>query len=210
MKTIQKIKDKTTHYGKVAAIIGMSLLPYTVKAGSLELEKTQDVTTTDVKVGGDLGKGLGYFMRSRTSADNNDNINTFVVGDITYNLGKGTQIVGEIQRAKGMGTMPRLGVETYQKVGPFDVYSIATHTLKKEDNIEALLNLSLKKTMSKDWNAIGNIEGLVGYNRNNLDRQYSLARIRTGVEKDSKQAGLSLNVSEGSKPQVGVYGKVSF
>ena len=212
-KIVKKIIEQGKHYAKIGAIVGLALMPLKAQSGSLELSILEDTKTTDIKAGGNLGKGFGYFFRSRMTSDNDDNVYAFSIGDLTYKLGNGINAVGEVQRAPGMGLIPRVGIEGYKQIGPIGIYGITTHSLKGEDNVEAIVSASVKKALSKDWTAIGKIEGIVDYNTDNFslnNRNYAISRLRLGAEKDGKEIGFALDVSEGSKPQVGVYGTVSF
>jgi len=101
-------------------------------------QTTQVQTTTiDTKIGGEIGD-VGYFMRSRIGINhaNEDNVDLFSMIDLSYPLGKGFNLMTEIQFTPGSPVDPRAGMFWAGNAGPIALYAQLTRNWSANPNTE--------------------------------------------------------------------------
>jgi len=183
------------------------------KAESLEAMCGNQSCATDLKVSGTIAPKFGIFARQTMGVDYQNQVSSFGLVDLTYNVEGGLDAVAEAQYSPGMGFMPRVGLQYFHSLGDFSVYALATASLKEPMYGEVLANLRYQPKLTEHLDGVINVEDVTDFSQKGHD--FSAQKARVGVALDKKvEAGAAVNMSEigtsFSDPNYGGYLKVSF
>ena len=180
---------------------------------TVEAVSDKETVTLDTKVSGIMPCNIGYFFRNRTSIDyeNNDQIGSFSLLDITYPLGKGFDIVAEGQFADGLPFDPRLGVQYFKGFdNGLTFYALVTRNFNENPNTEMTTILGYARDIIGKFRLAGRVEEVI--NIGDSSYNYDLTRLRLGLGNDQVTIGPSLDISNigiGKEPQYSPGGFIS-
>jgi len=208
---INKIKKMVAGVAIAASMMGG--MPSVANAGgSVEVMAGDKSTTLDTKVMTKVAPRTNLFLRGRTSVDYQGEVGYFGLADLSVNLVDGLDAVAEAQFIPGVGVVPRLGLGYFKKVDDFSVYGLATAGLNGENvDAEFVANLRYAPQLTDDLNLVLNLENVT--NVGEQGHNFSVQRLRTGLEHDNYEFGLAADLTEAGgevTPNVGGYAAIKF
>ncbi|MFC1732040.1 hypothetical protein ACFL6I_17115 [candidate division KSB1 bacterium] len=196
------VKDAVVAAG-VTAIAGYMALVNAVSTlavdGSVEIVSGVDnenyaLTTIDAKLGGEIADRTNFFLRNRTTMDHDNMVDSFTLIDLSYNLGKGLDAVGEMQFVPGAETDYRLGMQYFHKFKKgVTAYALLTRNFTEEPNTELTTVLGYSRDIKGEWKLVGRVEGII--NMADTCYNYDLTRLRLGIGKGRFLIGPAADIS---------------
>jgi len=193
MKSIKRAIIKAV---LVATTLGALYSAPAQAGGVTEVVVTPTTTMLDSKAFGELPGGFGYFTRTRVGVSE-DGVSHFTLGDVTFQVGEGVGVVGEVQYTDDAHLRGGVTYATSGELGT--VFAQVTSSTAGPD-LEGVLSLGT---------SIGPVDvsnqTIVDFDGG--ERTYLTDRLRVGTEVgEGLEAGLAADFTEGSAAQVGVYG----
>lgn len=181
---------------------------------SVEIMSTDKNAVLDTKVSGTICGKVGYFARNLTNVDYTSEpgsqVSSFSLADMIYPLGKGFDIVAELQLPSGAQADPRLGVQYIKEIGKGgSAYFLATRNFSEEPNTETLLILDYSRTLDDNWSLRTGLEHVL----NISDKGYNFdwQKFRLGLENKGFGFGAAVESSSlySGNPEIRLGGFIS-
>ncbi len=160
--------------------------------GSAEIMAGNAGIVTDVKLSVDIAPRTGLFGRQTNKINYDAKESPFGLGDLTFNLYEGLDVVGEVQFAGSV--IPRIGLEYFKKIGDAGFFVEGTINVDKPNNFELTTSATYTPEISDSKKLYLSLEDItnIGLNGHN----FSLQRAKAGIEIGGVRAGLAAALSE--------------
>jgi hypothetical protein len=206
---IFKAAGRKMRMALAGAVLSAGLMlgtPGVAKADSVELMVGNKSATLDLKVSVPLTKKLSLFFRARPSVDYTGDTHAFGLADLSVNLHKGLDAVGELQVIGGK-VIPRAGMQYFIKKRDFSTYALATTGLDAAPYVETLIALRYAPELRRNLQLLTQVENITDVSRAGHD--FSTQRIRLGILWKGWGVGAAADLTESGnhpKPQDGTFG----
>jgi hypothetical protein len=157
-------------------------------AGSAEVMAGTTASTLDAKLSGDIASHAGFFLRSRTTVGYDGTVSAFELADVTYSLGKGFDVVAEVQMTTSV--IPRAGVQYYHGndiVAVYGLVTVDTHYAELTVFVQYTPKITEKMSGFAKLETIQDV-GLDGY-------VWGTERARLGVGIKGYKVGLATDIT---------------
>lgn len=168
--------------------------PRKAEADSVEVVADNNHLSLDLKVGSEVAPRTTIFGRTITSVDYHQNTGIFQLIDLTYNLSGGANAVLEHQFIPGVGVIPRLGVEYFTQQGNLGLYGLGTARLNRDTNAEFAASVEYTPHLTDALRLYALVEAVS--NVGGEGHNYSLERLRLGVQEGKYTGGLAANLGQ--------------
>ena len=174
-----------------ATVLGL----YTANAyaGSAEIMVGTESATLDTKIAAPIAGPVSFFCRNRMTVTYPDTVSNFGVMDITYKIGNGFDVIGELQFA-GAAT-PWLGAQyahTFEKAN-LNAYGLLVLQGTWPLSVQADVVLQWTPEVTKNIDGFLQVESTHYFGARGYDFGKTLTRV--GVRKDEFAFGVAADIS---------------